>query len=109
MTIEENFRDLKSGRYGFGLEMTYSKKKNRYQVMLILAMLAATIAYLIGFVAEKAGYHYQFQSCSTKDKRVLSRFFLGCEMIYRDIIFHFNVIINAIDSLQEELYASFSI
>lgn len=109
MTIEENFRDLKSGRYGLGLEMTHSKHKNRYQVMLILAMLAAVIAYLIGFVAEHHHVHYQFQSNSVKNKRVLSRFFLGCEIIYRNLIFPISIIISAIDSLQHELYDSFRI
>lgn len=83
MTIEENFRDSKSGRYGFGLEMTRSKQKGRYIVMLLLAMIASCIAYLIGCSGETKGLHRKFQANSIKHKRILSRFFLGCEMFYR--------------------------
>lgn len=82
MTIEENFRDMKSPRYGLGLDMTYSKSKLRYQVMLIVAMLASLIAYLMGCVGEHLNLHRHYQANSLRTQRVLSRFFLGCEMLY---------------------------
>ena len=82
MTIEENFRDIKSGRYGLGLDMTHSKQERRYQIVLLIAMLAGFIAYLLGLVGESKNLQYQFQANSIKTKRVLSRFFLGCEMFY---------------------------
>ena len=107
MTIEENFRDMKSGRYGLGLEMTYSKSKCRYKIMLILARLAAIIAYLIGYVGEIKGCERKFQSCSTRNKRMLSRFFLGCELIYKEWSFKWSEIKLATQMLQKELYASF--
>jgi hypothetical protein len=109
MTIEESFRDMKSGRYGLGLKMTYSKQKNRYRVMLTLAMLASIIAYLIGLVAELSNDHYQFQSCSSKNKRILSRFFLGCELIYKNWFFSLQEILNAIEYVQCEIYESFKV
>ena len=107
MTIEENFRDMKSGRYGLGLEMTYSKNKFRYEIMLILASLASAIAYLMGYVGELKGYHRQFQSCSTTHKRMLSRFFLGCELIYKGWHVAWKEITMAIEMLQMEIYESF--
>lgn len=107
MTIEENFRDMKSGRYGFGMEMTHSKSKERYKIMLLLARLAATIAYVIGFIAEMKGIQRHFQSCSTRGRRMLSRVYLGCELIYKGWPFRWGEIKKATDLMQDELYALF--
>jgi hypothetical protein len=85
MQIEEGFRDLKSSRYGFGFENAYSKKRARIEILLLIAMLAAYIAWLTGWVAEKSGLHYQFQSNTIKTRRVLSLFFLGCQVIKKKI------------------------
>ena len=107
MTIEENFRDTKSGRYGLGLKMTFSRQKSRYAIMLLVAMLASTIAYLIGAVAEKIGIHRQFQANSTRHRRVLSRFFLGCEVLKKRFIFHFRQLKSIMISLQKETFSCF--
>lgn len=107
MTIEENFRDMKSGRYGLGLTMTFSKQKRRYDIMLLIAMLASTIAYLIGAVAEKKGVHRQFQANSISEKRILSRFFLGCELIKKQFRCSFRQIKTVIKHLQIETYLCF--
>ncbi|NIR72950.1 MAG: IS4 family transposase [Aliifodinibius sp.] len=108
MTIEESFRDHKSGRYGLGLAMTRSRYAQRYQMMLMLAMLAAFIAYLLGCVGEMNNVHYQFQANSTRKHRVLSRFFLGCNMFYRGykiILEEFN---QAIALINDEVALDFS-
>lgn len=97
MQIEEGFRDLKSSRYGFGLEDAYSKKINRIEILLLIAMLASFIAWLTGWIAEKKGLHYQFQSNTTKNRRVLSLFFLGCQIIKRKIKIPLCAILAAID------------
>lgn len=81
MQIEQNFRDLKSSQYGFSFEHAYSKSIERIQILLMIAMLATLMAYLTGFVAENKGWHYQFQANSSKTKRVLSLFYLGCRII----------------------------
>lgn len=81
MQIEEGFRDLKSSQYGFGFENAYSKQKNRIAILLLIGSLASLMAWLAGWIAEKAGLHYQFQSNSTKNRRVLSLFYLGCRVI----------------------------
>ncbi len=47
----------------------------------MIAMLATLIAYLTGFIAEFNQWHYQFQANTTKKRRVISLFFLGCRII----------------------------
>jgi len=107
MSIEENFRDLKSGRYGLGLKMTFSKQKKRYSIMLILAALAALIAYLVGVSGELNNIHWQFQANSVRSKRVLSRFFLGCEMFYKRINITIKQWTEAILYSQQEIVQAF--
>lgn len=107
MTIEENFRDTKSGRYGLGLKMTFSKKKRRCVVMLLIAALASLIAYVIGTAAELAGLQRKFQANSTRHQRVLSRFFLGCEVIYKNIKITYKQWIKAILYLRKDLTLCF--
>jgi hypothetical protein len=85
MQIEEGFRDLKNPRYGFGLRNAYSRDTNRIAVMLVIAMLASVIAWLLGYVAEKNKWQYKFQVNSIKSKRILSLFFLGCRVFMRKI------------------------
>lgn len=85
MQIEEGIRDLKSTGYGFSFRNSYTKDRKRIEVLLFIAMLAAFIAWLVGWVGEKKNLHYQFQSSSNKTRRVLSLFFLGCQMIQRKV------------------------
>lgn len=81
MQIEEGFRDLKSSKYGFGLEKAHTKIISRIENLLLIAMLASFIAWLTGIFAEKMLWHYKFQANSVKSKRVISLFFLGCRII----------------------------
>ena len=85
MQIEEGFRSLKSSRYGLGFENAYSKKIERIEVLLLIAAVASFIAWLVGWVSEKEKIHYQFQSNTVKKRRVLSLFYLGCQVIKRKI------------------------
>lgn len=85
MQIEEGFRDLKSSQYGFGLENAHSKEPARIEVLLLIGMLASFFAWLTGWIAEKNNLQYQFQSNSVKKRRVLSLFFLGCQVIKKNI------------------------
>lgn len=52
MEIEEGFRDLKSCQFGFSFENAYSYNIRRIQILLTIAMLAAYILFLVGWVAE---------------------------------------------------------
>lgn len=83
MQIEEGFRDLKSTKFGFGFEHVNTKYIYRLNVFFLIAMLAAFLAWVIGWLAEKLDLQGQYQACSTKTKRILSLFYLGCRIILR--------------------------
>lgn len=97
MQIEEGFRDLKSTQYGFGFELAYSRKPERISVLLLIASLASLAAWLVGWIAEQAGLHYQFQSNSVKDRRVLSFFYLGCRIIIKSVKIPIKLLEKALD------------
>lgn len=84
MQIEEGFRDLKSSRYGFSFRNAWTRSKDRIAILLLIAMLAALIAWLTGWIAEKKNRQYQFQVNSTKNRRILSLFYLGCQIIRKE-------------------------
>ncbi len=85
MSIEENFRDTKSTQFGFSFDKNFTKKPERYIVWLMLAALASLVAWLVGASAEKLKLHYDFQANSYKHRRVLSFFYLGCQIIKKSI------------------------
>lgn len=85
MQIEEGIRDLKSSRYGFSFEEAHTKKIERIEILLLIAMLASLIAWITGWIAEKNQWHYEFQANSIKKERVLSLFFLGLRVIKKKI------------------------
>ncbi len=55
MQIEQNFRDEKSERFGFGLRASYSRSAGRIQVLSLLATLSTIVLWLLGFHAENKG------------------------------------------------------
>jgi len=99
MQIEEGFRDLKSSRYGFGFENAHSKKVGRIEILLLIATIASYIAWLIGWLAEKNGLHYQFQSNSVKTRKILSYFFLGCRIVKKKIIITLGMLQTAMEEV----------
>ena len=105
MQIELNFRDLKSSQYGFSFEHAYSKSIERIQVLLMIGMLATLIVYLTGFVAENKGWQLYFQANTSKKKRVLSLFYLGCRIIKKKFK-HIIDYLKAIEALQIEILSA---
>lgn len=97
MQIEEGFRDLKSSRYGFSFEQAASKRVERIEVLLLIGALGALIAWLTGWSAEKKKLQFQFQSNTTKTRRVLSLFYLGCQVIKRQLKIPINLLEAAIN------------
>ncbi|WP_160149896.1 IS4 family transposase [Legionella beliardensis] len=91
MTIEESFRDTKSQYYGLSLNENVTLNVKRYIVWLLLAALATFIAWIVGYTAEKLKLHYDFQANSYRHRRVLSFFFLGCQVIRKRIKFQINI------------------
>lgn len=81
MRIEEAFRDLKSSQYGLSMEENKTLNDERRIVWLMIAALATLIAYIVGYIGEQKKLHRQFQANSTHDRRVLSFFYLGCQII----------------------------
>jgi hypothetical protein len=85
MQIEQGFRDIKSHHFGFGMRNAYSKDTKRIQVLLIIAMFALWIAWLIGWHLERKKMHLDFQSNSIKNRRVISLVYLGSKALHRKI------------------------
>ena len=80
MQIEETFRDLKSPQYGMGLRHSKSRCPRRFEVLLLIAMLAEIILWLIGIVANHVEWQRQFQANTVKHRAVLSVVRLGKEV-----------------------------
>jgi hypothetical protein len=85
MTIEGSFRDVKSTEFGFSLNENKTIIAARYAVWLMISTLAYIVAWIIGFIAEKAGLHYDFQANTYRHRRVLSFFYLGCQIFRKKI------------------------
>lgn len=94
MTIEEAFRDLKSAQYGFGLSISRTTKKNRCEVLLLLSMLATFIAWCLGNIAEKKGWHKQFQANSVYKRRILSLISIGCAVVRKRLVIPWRTIMS---------------
>jgi hypothetical protein len=77
MQIEEGFRDAKDERYGLGLDMSLSKSKARYTVLLLIAALAVFIAWLFGKVAYQRKLHLKYQANTVTHRHVLSFVYFG--------------------------------
>ena len=81
MTIEECFRDTKNHRFGWSFEDARSRCLKRIEVLLLIASLGYLIVISVGWQAERAGLHHSFQANTTKHRRVLSLFVLGCALL----------------------------
>lgn len=77
MQIEQNFRDIKSSKYGFGLEESGTKDTMRLENLLLIASIATFMAFLLGLCAEKLSLHKMFQANTITHRRVLSLVYLG--------------------------------
>jgi hypothetical protein len=85
MTIEGSFRDNKSTAFGLKLNENVTIKEKRYTVWLMLAALACFIAWIVGYAAEQLKLHYTFQANTYRHRRVLSFFYLGCQIVRKKI------------------------
>jgi hypothetical protein len=79
--IEMTFRDQKCVRFGLGLDAIRSKKLDRARAYMLLAVLAHYTAYVIGEMADRAGFARNFQANTERRRRVLSVVRLGSEII----------------------------
>ena len=81
MQIEEAFRDIKSHRLGFSLSESLTRNRQRLDILLLIGALATFISWLMGILAELEQWHRHYQSNSDKKRRVLSIFFIGCQLV----------------------------
>ncbi len=72
MQIEQNFRDEKNPRWGFGLRFGASHSSGRVTVLSLIATLASIIMWLSGFSLENKWIHHKYQANTVKHRRVIS-------------------------------------
>ncbi len=77
MQIEEAFRDIKSYRFGTGLELNMTRDQKRLQILMLIGMLATLVLWLLGTVVIMSGDARHYQANTEKKRRVLSTLFLG--------------------------------
>lgn len=82
MQIEESFRDVKSIRFCIGFELNSTRSKQRLQVLLLIAMIATFVLWLLGMAARHSQQHLQYQANTVKDRHVLSAVYLGLRVAY---------------------------
>ena len=80
MQIEETFRDIKSPQYGMGLRHSNSRCTKRFDILLLIAMLAEWLLRLLGLIAQQQHWERAFQANTTRHRRVLSIIRLGREV-----------------------------
>jgi len=77
MQIEETFRDMKSARWGYGLEYARSHSAARLENLLLLTTLAIVGTWLAGLAAKAQGLERRLQANTERKRTVLSIQFLG--------------------------------
>lgn len=97
MQIEQNFRDEKSERFGFGLRASYSRSAGRILVLSLLASLSTIVLWFLGYHTENKGLHVRYQANSIKSRRVISYLTLA-----KNVIRHSPLMLRHI-SLRDEL------
>ena len=81
MQIEETFRGLKNGRWGFGLEYARSYHAERLENLLLIGTLAMFIVWLNGFLVKANKWTRHFQANTGPRRSALSTFFLGQRLL----------------------------
>lgn len=71
MQVEQDFRDEKSERVGFGLRAIYNCSAGRVRIRSLLATLSTTVQWLVGYEGENKGSSPGYQANSIKTRRVI--------------------------------------
>jgi len=85
MQIEENFRDTKSQRYGFGLNESGTKTVERMSVLALIVAIASFISWVAGTFVRNKGDAPKYQAHSAKFTTALSIVYLGCEALRKSL------------------------
>jgi hypothetical protein len=86
MQIEENFRDMKSTRWGFSLRETRTRNAHRLSILVLIGTLAHLALWLLGKAGQRLNLHYRFQANTIRKHTVLSTFFLGSQILNRSTL-----------------------
>ena len=105
MKIEEAFRDLKSMRFGWGLESARTTTPQRLEAKMLIAALATFVTVVAGLIAEDRGLARAYQA-NTERRRVLSLVTLGRAVLTGVADFRFTIG-NFVRTFREELRACF--
>lgn len=81
MQIEQNFRDDKNERWGFGMQYSRTTTTKRITILLLLAAIASYVLLLFGVASESKELHRKFQANTVRTRRVLSLLTLGKQVI----------------------------
>ena len=81
MQIEETFRDLKSPAYGLGLRHSRTSSPERFDIMLLIALILQLTFWLAGVHARQQGWDKHFQANTVRKRNVLSIVRLGMEVL----------------------------
>lgn len=84
MQIEQNFRDEKSPRFGFGWRLGRTKCLKRIAILCLIAHIAAFFLMSLGIMAEKLNMHKKFQ-VNTRSRRVLSFLSLAKQIVKQGV------------------------
>lgn len=101
MQIEEEFRDTKSHRYGFGLRYSLSNIGRRLEILLLIAALATFMCWLISLSALRKKQQLDYQSNSIKTGGVLSIVYLACRMVRKAARFKKKELLESLKQLQD--------
>lgn len=77
MQIEETFRDLKSYRYGWSARLIRSAQLARFDVLYMIAAIAAVAMHMLGLAARGSCHARGLQANTERHRHVFSTFFLG--------------------------------
>lgn len=103
MQIEQNFRDEKSPRTGYGLRLSRSQGLCRLSILGQVAAIASLLMWLTGYQAEKKNLHLQYQASSEKGRRVLSYLSLAENLIrHAPTVARKMTVFNALKTLGKE-------
>lgn len=89
MQIEQNFRDDKNERWGFGMQYSRTTSTERMTILLLLAAIASYVLLIFGVASETKGLQRKFQANTVRNRRILSLLTLGKQVI-RHMIGLFN-------------------
>ena len=74
MQIEESFKDLKTG---LNFNDSNTRTQHYLSILLLLAMLAQYVLFLLGMAVKLSQQHLKYQANSIKNKAILSYQFIG--------------------------------